>query len=223
MAGEVMLINPARRKRNAKGRFVKSKRKTTSRKRRTYRRNPSRVTVAAAPRRRRRSVARKSPVRRRRTYRRNPSARMSVRSILGSVQDAAMGAGGSLLTDAAFTYIPLPAIAKGGNIGLVTRAAMAFGVGWLSSFVLGGARAKKLTEGALTVQIANLAKAQISSRFLPLAGDEELGYMSAGMIGEYLSGGPESFGAPAGAPALGEYLSAYGDEREMILADEYSY
>jgi len=184
MAGELLLINP--RKRRGK------RRKARSRKR-----NPVH----------RRSLRRSARSYRRR--RRNPSFRTITSGIVPQVINAAQGAGGAILTDAAFTYIPLPVMFKAGPIGLVSKVLMAFGVGWLSSFVVGAKMAGRFVEGALTVQ-AYGALRPIVGGFIPLAGNdiEGLGYYSPGMIlQDDLSPLPD---LNAGTP-LQAYISGLGE------------
>ncbi len=186
MSGELLLINP--RKRRGK------RRKSRGRKR-----NP---VATLNPRRRRRHSFRR--------YRRNPSMRSMTRGIVPQIIGAVQGAGGAILTDAAFTYIPLPVMLKTGALGIVSRALMAFGVGMLSSFVVGGRMAGRFVEGALTVQAYGVIRPLVGG-FVPLAGNEieGLGYYSPGMVlQDDLSPLPD---LNAGTP-LQAYISGDGGE-----------
>jgi hypothetical protein len=183
--GELLLINP--RKRRGKRRGSRGRK-----------RNPVRAL-------RRRSL--KRSYRRRRS---NPSFRSMTRGLVPQIIGAAQGAGGAILTDAAFTYIPLPAMLKTGPLGIVSRALMAFGVGMLSRFVVGANMAGRFVEGALTVQAYGVLRPMLGG-VIPLAGDEieGMGYYSPGMIlQDDLSPLPD---LNAGTP-LQAYISGDGGE-----------
>jgi hypothetical protein len=162
MAGELLLINP--RKRRGK------RRKARGRKR-----NP--LSFSYRTKRKARSHRR----------RRNPSMRLIPRGgqIMTQLVGAAQGAGGAILTDAAWTMIPLPLMLKAGPMGLVSRALMAFAVSWASSFMVGQRVAGKFLEGALAVQAYGVIAPMVRG-FLPggMAGNdiEGLGFYSPGMI-----------------------------------------
>lgn len=186
MAGKLLLINPRKRR---------------GKRRRGRKRNP----VAANPRRRSLRRAHRSFRRRRH----NPSMRSMTRQIVPQVIGAAQNAGGALLTDAAFTYIPLPVMLKTGPLGMVSRALMAFGVGMLSSFVVGQRIAGRFVEGALTVQAYGIMRPLVAG-VVPLAGHEieGMGYYSPGLIlQDDLSPLPD---LNAGTP-LQEYISDNGN------------
>lgn len=183
---ELLLINPRKRR---------------GKRRRGRKRNP----VVANPRRRSLRRAHRS-FRRRRN---NPSMRSMTRQLMPQIINAAQGAGGALLTDAAFTYIPLPAMLKTGPMGIVSRALMAFGVSMLSGFVVGNRVAGHFLEGALTVQAYGIMRPLIAG-FVPLAGHEieGMGYYSPGLIlQDDLSPLPD---LNAGTP-LQEYISDNGN------------
>lgn len=189
MSGELLLINP--RKRRGKRRGSRGRK-----------RNPVR------------RLARRSMKRYSRRRRSNPSLRSMTRGVVPQIVNAAQGAGGAILTDAAFTYLPLPAMLKTGPLGLVSRALMAFGVGMLSSFVVGGRMAGRFVEGALTVQAYGVIRPMVGG-FIPLAGHEieGLGYYSPGMIlQDDLSPLPD---LNAGTP-LQAYISGDGNEENGV-------
>lgn len=217
MSGELLLINPSRRKK----RGSKSRRK--HHKRHSARRhNP----VRAHRRHRRHSMAVAH-----RSYRRRRRNPISMRSfgmggIVGKATGALMGAGGAILNDALFTYVPLPAMLKSGPLAIASKFATALGVGYLSSFVIGKSRGAQLAEGALTVLAYQVVKPMVAT-VLPLAGDdiEGLGYYSPGMIlQDSLSPLTDlNAGTPLQAYISGlggaEYTTGGGANRESDLYD----
>lgn len=171
MSGELLLINPRKRR---------GKKKSSSRRR--ARRSSARRHNPVARARRSFRVARRSY---RSKRRRNP---LSLRSLSGGgivnkATGALMGAGGAILNDALFTYVPLPAMLKSGPMAILGKFATALGVGYLASFAVGKARGAQLAEGALTVLAYQVVKPMVAT-VLPLAGDEieGLGYYSPGLI-----------------------------------------
>lgn len=174
MSEELLLINPRRRRRrarNARGQFVSGARRRRRRnpiaanprrrrrrnpvaalaanpRRRRYRRNP--VAALANPRRRRRrNPIAVNPRRMRRRRRHNPRMALSPRGIMNALIPAGMGAAGAVALDVAMNWIPLPAQFQTPLWRNVARVAGAFGLGYVSSFVLGRKRAKQVTLGAL--------------------------------------------------------------------------
>lgn len=190
---ELLLVNPRKRRRKSKSR--KSARRhvrSRGRKRNPVRRHRARKSVrryVAHRARRHRNLVR----RHRRSYRRNPIGLPKMGSVLGTVMDSGKGALGALGNDILMTYIPMPLAMKTGMIGQLTRAAMAFLLGWGASMAGGKKLGGDLTRGALTVQIYALAKPMVS-QFVPLA-DGDMGYynpgtvLSNGDMGQYLGGG----------------------------------
>lgn len=200
MAGELLLINP--RKRRAK---KSSKRRA--------RRSARRSNPVRAVRRHRRSARRSNPVRayrkRRSIRRRNP---LSLRGMGGGLMsqgmDALLGAGGAIVNDALMTYVPLPQIVKSGPLAILAKAAGAFGVGYLAAFALGKQRGAEMTKGALTVLAYQVVKPMVAT-VMPLsdATIEGMGYYSPGMIlQDSLSPLPD---LNAGTP-LAAYISGMG-------------
>lgn len=184
---EILLINPVKRRRNRKGRFVKGparKRRASPRRRRrnpngTY--TPSGAHPAGAlinPKRRRRSyrsVARRVS----RKRRRNPRMRAPMGGIVAQLMPAVMGATGAVATDLAFRFIPTPgplAMLKG-QLAPVTRIALAFGVSTVAGFMVSRKAAGEMLSGALTVIAYGLMNQYVLSR-LPVVG-----------VGEYISDG----------------------------------
>ena len=199
MAGQLLLVNPRKRRKS---------RKSSSR-----RKNPIRARRRRSPKRRHVSRARRSnPIRihrKRARRRRNPlSLRGMGGGLVGQLMSALKGAGGAIANDALYTYLPLPAMLKAGPMSLVTRALGAFGVGYLVSMVAGRNLGARMTEGALTVLTYQAVKPMVAG-VLPLAGDEieGLGYYSPGMIlQDTLSPLPD---LNTGTP-LAAYLSGLG-------------
>lgn len=182
MAGTLMLVNP--RKRRGSGRRTAAQKRATakllawnrahrghkatksaSRKRR---RNP--VAALANPRRGR--ARRSNPVRRSVRRRRNP---IGIGGITGMFKPALIGAVGSIAVDTAFGYLPLPASLSVGKGALLSRAALAVGLGVLGRKFIGPI-AGQAAEGALTVVLRDTIKV--------LAADAgvNLGYYSPGYV-----------------------------------------
>jgi hypothetical protein len=190
MAGEILLLNPRKRRRKSRGR----------------KRNPAYVMNKS--RRRRRSRGRKS-------YRRNPSMRSIAsigRGFVPQIMNAAKGAGGAILTDAAFTYIPLPIAMKTGPLGIASRALTAFLVSYLAGFAVGGRMAGNFLEGALTVQAYGVLKPLVAG-FIPLAGTdiEGLGFYSPGMILQDDLSPLTDLNAGTSLQGMGAYISGMGE------------
>jgi len=156
---EILLINPRKRRRRKSSRGRK--------------RNPA-------------YVMNRSKRRRRHARKRNPSMRSLTgitRGFFPQVMNAGKNAAGAILTYAAYTYLPLPAMLKTGPLAMVSRALTAFAVSFLSSYAVGGKMAGQFLEGALTVQ-AYAALRPLVAGLVPLAGHdiEGLGFYSPGMI-----------------------------------------
>ena len=196
---QLLLVNPRKRRKSRKTRKSASRRRNPVRARRHKRRVARRSNPIRVYRKRTRGRAR----------RRNPiSLRGMSGGLVGQLVNALKGAGGAIVNDAAFTYIPLPAMLKSGPMSLVTRALGAFGVGYVVSMVGGKSLGAKMTEGALTVLAYQAIKPMVST-IMPLAGDdiEGLGYYSPGMImQDTLSPLPD---LNTGTP-LAAYLSGLG-------------
>jgi hypothetical protein len=210
---QLLLVNPRKRrrktpKRGAGGRFLKSsskRRSAPARKRR--RRNPVPALARANPVRRAR---RRNPARVVRRRRRNPiSARGFLSQLTQPLMPAIVGAGGAILNDTAFRFIPIPVQFKVGYIGIAARAVSAVGLGMLLSRVIGSRTAGQITSGALTV-LAYQTLQPIVAGVLPGGAPAAVGYYGAGAalngVGEYLSDVPSSLNGPV-PDSLREYLS----------------
>ena len=208
MAGQLLLVNPRRRRRNPK---------SSGRKRR---RNPRRMSAlqrkyfgkrghgrTVNPRRRRRNPVRRrrarlsnpvrryrrrsNPVRHHRHRRRNPTMRLG--GVTSTVMHAATGAVGAIAVDVAWGFMPIPAQFKTGATGTLAKAAVTLGLGMLASKALGRGMAEKATIGALTVQLYSFAKPMLAAAAPTIPG---LGYYGAGYaLNEYISSIPSSLNA----------------------------
>lgn len=177
---ELLLINPRKR------RASKAKRRKTVRTR-ARRRNPISTFAARRPARRRnpsaiaRRVMHTNPKRRAMRRRRNPISMggLNVRSILSSVKDAAIGAGGAVAVDMLYGRIApmLPASLQRvpGQVGAgdAVKAVLTVAIGKLLNKATRGLSAKA-AQGALTVQAHG-----IISGMLPAG---TLGYYSPAMV-----------------------------------------
>lgn len=164
--GQLMLVNPRRRKRH-----TPVKRKTVAVRRRR-----------ASPVRRKRPAAR--VVRRRR----NPAARrLTMQGIINKQLTPAMIAGGGALAlDMAWGFMPLPINIKTGPMRYLAKGAGAIGMGVLLSNMIRKDTAEQMSIGALTV-IMHDAMREVAQNTMP---NIPLGYYNAGMpVGEYVNGG----------------------------------
>ena len=199
---QLMLINPAKRpskRRRKSGRTAAQKAAT----RKMLAANRAR-RGSVAPKRRRRNPLAASAVHRvtRRTRRaRNP---IGMTGIMGSITDAAIGAGGALAVDMAFNYLPLPVNLKTGMAGTAAKAATAILLGTVGRKVL-GRTAGKMAAGALTVIAYDAMKAFVPGAGAAVAG---LGYMNPGLPAGYL---PQQ--------GMGEYIR----QGNMAGVSEYIY
>lgn len=189
MAGELLLINP-RRRRSRKKRSSSYKRRRVSRARRnpTYRRRRSTAVAVAAPRTVSRRRRRSSRYRRyssaiRRSYSR--AAGSSIGSFLsGKVLPGLVGAGGALAIDLAWPHLPIPDSLKAGPLAPVVRIAGAIGVGMAASAIGGKKFGNEAMGGAIVVTLYDLLKGFIQKDFpsLPMSafvsGYDELGWIS---------------------------------------------
>lgn len=201
MSGEILLVNPRRRRRKHKARRRRGH--SARRHRRSARRHVAR---------RRRHSFRVRRVR----ARRNPVA-LSVGGVMGTVKAGAVGAVGGLLNDLAFGYGKsyLPAVAQTGLPAAGVKILSAVAVGWLGNKVLKG-KGRDLAVGAATVAIHDAAKAQLAQMApsLPLgeymdsygnpSNPSLLGYNPGQVIDGTVSGDEDG---------VGEYiLSDYNDD-----------
>ncbi len=200
MSGELLLVNP--RKRRAKRTTARRTARKTTAKRRT-RRAPV-VMANPAPRRRRRLSALKTRAKRAiRKYRRNPAPRLSFNAITNMAKDAALGAAGALAVDVAFGYAKgyLPAnmqspVNADGSINPLYFAAK----GGLA--VLAGVLGSKVTKhaGHMAAGSLTVSAYEVMRSFVPMSVNlGGMGYQSPARIA----------GRRAPRPAVGAYVSGY--------------
>lgn len=148
MSGEILLVNPRRRRKSKKSR---ARRHTARRSRRV-----SRVRARRNPRARKRSF-------RRIRARRNPVS-LSVGGAMGTLKAGAFGAVGGILNDLVIGYGKsyLPAVLASGYGLMATKLASAVLVGYGSDKLMKG-RGKDFAVGAATVVLHEAFKAQIAS------------------------------------------------------------
>lgn len=195
MSGELLLINPRKRK---------AKRTTTRRKARKHttrsRRRSAPVVVMANPsprRRRSRLSALRSKVRHvRRKYRRNPLPRFSLGAITTMAKGAAVGAAGAVAVDVLYGYAKsmLPASMQSPTDGaginpmyFLGKGALAVAVGVLGRKLTSHAAA--MAEGSLTVQAYQLMSAMMPASIA-------MGYASPARV-------------MRGAPRVGQFVSEF--------------
>lgn len=157
---QLLLVNPRKRRKATKRRRTTAKR----------RRNPLPAVRMSNPRKRR-SVRR----------RRNPIA---MKNIMTQVTDAAMMAGGAVVTDLISAKLPIPADIKTGQFAPLVRAGIALGVGFIVEKGLKQrALGRKMAEGSLVV-IAHDTITKLVGQRLGLSAYEEMSaYQSANMSG----------------------------------------
>jgi hypothetical protein len=221
---EIAIINPRRIKRKArKSRLTKrTGAKVMAKKRKRVRKMSAKqkkyfgkrrgVARVSAPKRRRRTSAKRRPavgyvsgsarIRRRKmnprrrhvSRRRRSNPRFSLGGITHQLLPAAYGAGGAIALDIALGYIPLPAMLATGYPKHAVRIVGALGIGWLAGKFLKG-KAQAIGQGALTVAVYGLLK-DVLVQFAPsvkgLGDYEEIlvdGYMDpAARVGSFNEG-----------------------------------
>lgn len=207
---QMLLVNPRRRKRRRK---ASSRKASAPRRRRRSRRRASTRTVRA----RRRNPIRYVRRSRRRSRRRSNPINLNLRSVQGQVMDAATGAAGAVALSVALGYLPIPENFKTGALAPVTKGVVAIGLGMLLANVVKGSTAARMTQGALTVILADVGRG-LMTQFAPsvrLAGDGDLGYYGSGwnpnapatMMGDYL---PDISAANSFDTSMGMYADGTG-------------
>jgi hypothetical protein len=143
----LMLVNPRKRR---------AKKRTTSKKRAPARRLATSKTVTT------------------RRYRRNPIR--TANSMVETVKLGAVGAGGALAVDVAFSKLPMiPENLKTGAVGSVTKGFLGIGIGMLVAKVGKNRKlGKQIADGAVIVSMYEAAKRAIGPQ-LGLADGELLG------------------------------------------------
>lgn len=238
MAGQLLLVNPGkRRRRKTAGRKRRRTRRTMTAKQARYFAPRKRRRARSAPARRRSRSRRRyaNPVRRhrrrarhvaRRSYRRGRRRNPIMGGFIGgAVMEAVQGAAGAIVADAVWNFVPLPATLKTGPVGLLAKAGGTIALGMIASKVVGSGMAKKGTVGALTVQLYSYAKPMLAGVIPGLAG---VGYYGAGYslngvgafvpnslsdipnsLNRYISGDEDEDTANFPGNDLSRYISAY--------------
>jgi len=192
MASEVLLVNPRKRRRRRPVRRASPRRKTAARRpaKRRRRRNPigpyarsGMGMYVSNPRRRRKKAGRKrvSRARRRTRYRRNPTMRSLINSL---VMPAASAAGGAILLDALWGYIPIPETIKSGQMRHVAKGVGAIALGMIVGKVANRRMGDTMALGALTVTF-HAAFRDLMAQFAPGVALSGLSYYSAGANAGY--------------------------------------
>lgn len=186
--GQLMLINPRKRR--------------VATKKRKVRRNPvakvaPRVAAKSNPSRRRRpAVAAYRAIRRK--ARRNPDGRL-----MGQIMNAAVGGAGAVAVDVIQGYLPLPTALRTGYMPYVVKAGLGFALGAFGRGIL-GQNAARMGAGAMTVALYGALK-QLTAGVLPGA-TVATGAAVAGL----------GYGSPT--PVLGEYITGPGSRMNGLGA-----
>jgi hypothetical protein len=216
MSGELLLINPRKRKTKTKRTAPKRRRRVAAK-----RRAPVVVMSNPAPRRRRSrlSAVRTKVKRASRKYRRNPAPRLSINAITGMAKNAAIGAAGALAVDVAFGYAkgmlpasmqsPLGADGSVNPLYFAAKGGLAVLVGVLGSKVT--KHAADMAAGSLTVSAYEVMRS-----FVPVSVNLG-GYSSPARIAgprravprlnQYVSGASAGGYKPPVSAGMGEYVS----------------
>lgn len=232
----------AQRRATAKMIAANRKRSTTTRRRRrplpAGAKRSVGYTVGSAPVRRRRM----NPIRRRRSNpvlgarRRAPVRRANPirkgfmqKTIDKAVMPAFTAAGGALLLDAAWAYLPIPANLKTGPLKHVIKAVGAIALGELAAMAVSRRTADNMTVGALTV-VMHGAGREMLAKYTPTVKMDGMGYMSPAMVagnsvgmGYYTSQGQGLPRAQGEAPQLGYYPPQAGGGSFATTENESTY
>lgn len=191
---EMLLVNPRKRRKRAKGRKRASRRRSRRRSSGGKRRAAAGYVVGNAPIRRRKlnpRRRRRGRSRRRRGFarRRNP---ISIRgfmpgNLMGQVTGAIPGAVGALGLDVLLGFVPVPVAWKTGIPGYLTKIVGAVALGMAAGYVVSSATAAKMTTGALTVMFHGILRELVATNLpsVPLGmylrpGMAGLGYAGSG-------------------------------------------
>lgn len=214
MGGQVLLINPSRRKGSGGSRKPRSAAQRAATKKLVALNRTHRTSNPSRRRRSYRAASRSTSVmhsirRHRKTRRRNPISIPHMGAIGNTLKTAAFGAVGGIAVDALMTYLPLPAslITRTDATGrtnymyYATKAAIALGIGSFGRKIL-GSHASQLAEGALVVNIYDLM------RTLMTGAGMTLGYYNPGMVVRGMGAYTNNAAAPV--KQLGAYQKAGG-------------
>ena len=191
------------RARNRKGQFTKRRRTTTTRRRRpaarrrTYRRNPGVAEMMLMnpnpPRKRRRKAApRQRTSSYRRTMRRTSKALIpSIRGIMGTVQEGAFLAAGSVVVSQVMARF-VPETLKAGPMKHAVRLGVSVVGGNLIGKYVNAKFGRAFTLGGVMTTIIIAANEYLGGAIVPLGGMEEMAlgaYYAAPAMGAYYSPG----------------------------------
>lgn len=199
---EMLLINPRRRT----GR--KTRKAATAKRRRTTARRKNPISVATVRRRRANPIRAKRRVSRRR---RNPiGGKILSGGLMKMIQEAFVGAAGSVAVDVAYgqiqSYLPASLRRTPGQVGVgdVVKAAITVGLGSILAKPTKGL-SKRMAAGALTVQAADVLKSFVPSTM-------QLGYIAparvvpgTNRVGPMRRGGVSEYVSPGSTPMLSAY------------------
>lgn len=141
----------------------------------------------------------------RRRHRSRVQNPFSVRGLTGSVMPALIGAGGAIATDVAMAYLPLPAQLQSGWMNILTRAAVAIGVGYAAGAVVNKQIGKEVAAGGLIV----VAYGALKQALAPTLGASIKGLSGLADFGDYtpsVAGGYGDTGLMTGGAGLGAYM-----------------
>jgi hypothetical protein len=141
----------------------------------------------------------------RRRRAKNPFS-FSGRGITHDLTGALIGAGGAVLTDVAMAYLPVPASLQTGWMNLLTRAAVAVGVGYVAGMAVGRDTGKAVAAGGLIV----VAYSGLKQALAPTLGTSIKGLSGLADFGDYT---PASY--QTGYSAVGAGLGAYMQPRQL--------
>jgi len=223
---EMLLINPRRRS----GRKT---RKATAKRRRTTARRKNPISVATVRRRRHNPIRAKRRVSRRR---RNPiGGKILSGGLMKMIQEAFVGAAGSVAVDVAYgqiqSYLPASLRRTPGQVGVgdVVKAAITVGLGSVLAKPTKGL-SKRMAAGALTVQAAELLKSFVPStmqlgyiapaRVVP--GTNRVGPMRRGGVSEYVAPGATPMLSAYSRPGVSPILNGSRDQRTAQMREGVS-
>jgi hypothetical protein len=186
---EMLLVNPRKRRKKAKGRKRRASRARRRRAAPKGARAAAGYIVGNAPiRRRKLNPRRRRRGSRRRSFRRrNP---ISLRgftpgNLMGQVTAAIPGAVGALGLDVALGFLPIPVTWKAGIPGYLTKIVGAVGLGMIAGYVVNQATAAKMTTGALTVMFHGILRELVATNMpgVPLGMYLQPGFAGVGYAG----------------------------------------
>lgn len=146
-----------------------------------------------------------------RKHRRRTHNPFSIRGVTGSIMPALIGAGGAVATDVAMAYLPVPATLQSGWLNILTRAAVAIGVGFVAGAVTNKQLGKEVAAGGLIV----VAYSGLKQALAPTLGTSIKGLSGLADFGDYRAAVPYGSeatvmsGGGMGAymqPRLGAYM-----------------